>query len=70
MVPEHQDICHDQSANRDHLQENMKTLLDLSIKWNSLEGVKQVLADMEAGIKQVSKVNKEELRQVSPFYRL
>lgn len=70
MVPEHQDICHDRFANRDHLQENMKTLLDLSIKWNSLEGVKQVLADMEAGIKQVSKVNKEELRQVSPFYRL
>jgi hypothetical protein len=56
MVPKPQD-------NRpDHSHENMKTLLDLSVQWNSLKGVKQVLK----GIKDT----KEEPEQVSPFSRL
>ena len=56
MVREHQD------NRQDHSQENMKTLLDLSVQWNSLKGVKQVLK----GINDI----KEGPKQVSPFSRL
>lgn len=48
----------DQNANQDQAQNRIETLLDLSIKWNSLEGVKQVLKSIKEPI------------QVSPFSRL
>jgi hypothetical protein len=59
MVREPRDNRHDQFPYQDHSQENIKILLDLSIKWNSLEGVKHVLKDI-----------KGERIQVSPLSRL
>jgi hypothetical protein len=57
MVHEHQDNCHDLPGNQHNLQTHIKTLLELSIQWNSLKGVKQVLKrikDIQGGPEQVS----------------
>ncbi|CAM4890296.1 unnamed protein product [Rotaria socialis] len=58
MVPEHQDNCHDQPENQDHSRKIIETLLDLSIKWNSLEGLKQVLKHIK---RKAIKLSPEEL---------
>lgn len=59
MVREHRNNSDDQLVTQTSSQEKIETLLDLSIKWNSLEGLKQMLRD----------INKEPT-QVSPFSRL
>ncbi|CAF4330588.1 unnamed protein product, partial [Rotaria magnacalcarata] len=43
MVPKHRGSCHDQPENQDHSRKSKETLLDLSIKWNSCEGLAKVL---------------------------
>ncbi|CAF0843039.1 unnamed protein product [Adineta steineri] len=47
MVREHRNNLDSQLANQEHLKENTKTLLDLAIQWNSLEGIKQVFEDIK-----------------------
>ncbi|CAF3987825.1 unnamed protein product [Rotaria magnacalcarata] len=43
MVPKNRGNCHDQLENQDDSRKSIETLLDLSIKWNSCEGLEKVL---------------------------